>query len=205
MGYPGNEDLTPGDFRGGMKPMVVRTDSLASFGTGFAANAEGFGGLAKARIAEIRGGANSCADNRAIGRSDVLHEIRAAGLRTEAAGMTAETLSTDLTVGNVALGHAAAWMAQKYASTDGINAAMVGDAFQPPANAKPTTANYLAKAATNRTAATGSEPLGDPYHTRPAETDYDPSYVFVPPADPDQSTLAPSEGYGSGGESGPVT
>lgn len=230
MGHPGNEDLTPGDFRGGMKPLEVRTDSLASFGNSFASNAEGyFGGMTKARIAEIRGGnGGGGGGGGAIGNSDVLHEITTAGMRADAAGTAADTLSTDLTTGNMALGHAAAWMAGKYGSTDNINSSVVSAAFQPPSGAELTTEKYIAKVAAKRAEAdaaaagdpgagadpgTGTDPggnppapdpggEGNPYFVPPSETDYDPTYTFVPPADPDVSVQAPGANYGSGDGNG---
>lgn len=140
---PPAKDLTPGDFRNGMKRdgfMEVQTDSLHSFGTSYARSAEAyFGGITRGMARLVTNASSRPFASRAIGNSQTLDELVTVADYSKRAAIANEELVINVTFGCVALGNGAAWMAEQYGVTDwgsGLTTSNVRSAFDPPADAK---------------------------------------------------------------------
>lgn len=123
--YP---DLTPGDFHVA-QPTEVDTTSLGAFGRTYAMDTEiFFGGNSQALLGLMLG-------EPGIGNTTAFHELGGINHLSTLGAEKADRNATDLRYGNLALGNAAMYMAEQYASTDAfsgaITAGLVSDVFQP--------------------------------------------------------------------------
>lgn len=153
MGYddgPPVEDLTPGDFDGGAKPMKVETDSLFNFGRTYVQSVQGYFLTFTAQMSgQVYADASRDQGSRSFGNNDTLHELVSVANYAKRAAEGSQQNALDLSFANIGLGNAAGWIAERIGSRDGWNAgnvSVVNDAFNPPAGAKLTTGAMRDKA-----------------------------------------------------------